>query len=214
MKTSDARTVPASFMARLIRAHREVSVDRSQRRLDYPSARLRDPPRRNVQLCPDVLLHMLGGQIMTVDPAGRVRKETRAPLTKTPRSQPCSKTPRGSQPPQNEKLVEALAIAERDAAFNADRQWFKSRPDRSFRARLATAQEIEDLHSSGAWPPGWVVDESCFVYAVVKHVAPAGLETLHFVLPPPKREPREDELERMWRNARKGIAEIARRTGQ
>ena len=38
----------------------------------------------------------------------------------------------------NEKLDEALAIAERNAAFNADRQWFKSRPDRSYRARLAT----------------------------------------------------------------------------
>src|ERR1700730_13824381 len=45
----------------------------------------------------------------------------------------------------NEKLDEALAIAKRDVAFNADRQWFKSRPDRSFRARLATAQEIADL---------------------------------------------------------------------
>ena len=50
------------------------------------------------------------------------------------------------------KLDEALAIAERNATFNADRQWFKSRPDRSYRARLATAQEVEDLHSSGAWP--------------------------------------------------------------
>ena len=41
----------------------------------------------------------------------------------------------------NEKLAEALAIAEqarRDAAFNADRAWFKARPDRNFRARLAT----------------------------------------------------------------------------
>jgi hypothetical protein len=38
---------------------------------------VRDPPRRNVQRVPDVLLHMPGGQIMTVDPAGRVRKETR-----------------------------------------------------------------------------------------------------------------------------------------
>jgi hypothetical protein len=116
----------------------------------------------------------------------------------------------------NEKLGEALAIAEqarRDAAFNEDRRWFKSRPDRSFRGRLATAQEIEDLHSSGAWPAGWVADERCFVYAVVKHVPP-GLETLYYILPPPKRELREDELERMWRNAQKGIVEIARRTGQ
>jgi hypothetical protein len=29
----------------------------------------------------------------------------------------------------NAKLEAALAIAERDAAFNADRQWFKSRPN-------------------------------------------------------------------------------------
>lgn len=117
----------------------------------------------------------------------------------------------------NEKLGEALAIAEqarRDAAFNEDRRWFKPRPDRNYRARLATAQEIEDLHASGAWPPGWEIDESCFVYAILKHEQPAGLEALYFVLPPPKREPREDELERMWRNARKGITEIARRTGQ
>jgi len=57
----------------------------------------------------------------------------------------------------NAKLGEALAIAEqarRDAAFNEDRRWFKSRPGRNYLARLATAQEIEDLHSSGAWPPG------------------------------------------------------------
>jgi hypothetical protein len=114
----------------------------------------------------------------------------------------------------NEKLGAALAIAERDAAFNADRQWFKSRPDRNYRARLATAQEVEDLHSSGAWPPGWVADESCFVYAVVKHEPGGRLEALYFVLPPPRRELREDELERIWDNANKGIAEIARRAGQ
>ncbi len=107
----------------------------------------------------------------------------------------------------NEK-GEALAIAERNATFNADRQWFKARPDRNFRARLATAQEIEELHSSGAWPPGWVADESCFVYAVVKYEPPAGLEALYFILPPTTKEPREDELERMWRNARKGFAEV------
>jgi hypothetical protein len=112
----------------------------------------------------------------------------------------------------NEKLGDALAIAERDAAFNQDRAWFKARPDRSFRARLATTQGVEDLHSSGAWPPGWVADENCFVYAVVKHEPPAWLEALYFILPPPKREPREDELERMRRNAQNGIAEIARRT--
>ena len=57
----------------------------------------------------------------------------------------------------NEKLGEALAIAEqqrRDAAFNEDRAWFKSRPDRLFLARPASPQEIEDMHTSGAWPPG------------------------------------------------------------
>jgi hypothetical protein len=89
----------------------------------------------------------------------------------------------------NEKLGEAMAIAEqtrRDAAFNADRQWFKSRPDRGFRARLATAQEIEDLHTSKAWPPGGEIDGGCFVYAVVKHESPARLEALYFVLPPPR----------------------------
>jgi hypothetical protein len=30
------------------------------------------------------------------------------------------------------------------------------------------------LHSSSAWPPGWVADESCFVY----QAEPPGLETL------------------------------------
>jgi hypothetical protein len=30
------------------------------------------------------------------------------------------------------------------------------------------------------------------VYAVVKHESPARLEALYFVLPPPRREPRED----------------------
>jgi|HubBroStandDraft_6_1064221.scaffolds.fasta_scaffold1911892_1 hypothetical protein len=117
----------------------------------------------------------------------------------------------------NAKLGEALAIAEqtrRDAGFNADRQWFKQHPGRSYHSRLATAQEVEDLHSSGAWPPGWAIDPTCFVYAVVKHGPPAGLEALYFVLPPPKREPREDELERMWRGAQRSIAGIARRTGR
>jgi hypothetical protein len=32
---------------------------------------------------------------------------------------------------------------------------------------------------------GWVADESCFVYAIVKHEPPAGLEALYFILPPP-----------------------------
>jgi hypothetical protein len=68
----------------------------------------------------------------------------------------------------NAKLEAALAIAERDAAFNADRQWFKLNPARSYRARLATAQEIEDLHSSGARPPGWTLDPACFIWAIVR----------------------------------------------
>jgi hypothetical protein len=33
----------------------------------------------------------------------------------------------------------------------------KARPDRSFRARLATAQEIEDLRSGGAVQWGWII---------------------------------------------------------
>jgi hypothetical protein len=39
----------------------------------------------------------------------------------------------------NEKLGEALAIAERDAAFNQDRAWFKARPggNQSLRNPLA-----------------------------------------------------------------------------
>jgi hypothetical protein len=68
----------------------------------------------------------------------------------------------------NEKLSEALAIAERDAAFNADRQWFKLNPTRSYRARLATQQEVADLHASGAWPEGWTLDPSCFIWALVR----------------------------------------------
>jgi len=67
--------------------------------------------------------------------------------------------PRGSPPPRTQSSP-ALAIAEqarRDAAFNADRQWFKAGPDRSFRARLATAQEIEDLRSGGAVQWGWII---------------------------------------------------------
>jgi len=112
----------------------------------------------------------------------------------------------------NAKLDAALAIAEparRDAAFNADRRWFKANSDRCYRARLDSPQEIEDLHTSGAWPPGWVADERCFVYAVVKHEPPDRLDALYFVLPPPKREPREDELKAMW--GRAAVA-IARRT--
>jgi hypothetical protein len=77
LKTSDARTVPASFMARLIRAHRECPwTDRS----DASIIHRRDCAIRRGETCtcvPNVLLHMPGGQIMTVDPAGRVRKETR-----------------------------------------------------------------------------------------------------------------------------------------
>jgi hypothetical protein len=66
------------------------------------------------------------------------------------------------------KLDEALAIVERNATFNADRQWFKSRPDRSYMARLATQQEVADLHASGAWPVGWTLDPSYFIWALVR----------------------------------------------
>lgn len=108
----------------------------------------------------------------------------------------------------NEKVDEALAIAERVEAFNEDRAWFKARPDHSYRARLATQQEVADRHSSGAWPPGWVADESCFVWAIVRATAP--LETLYSILPPPERESREDELRAMWGRA---AVEIARGDG-
>jgi hypothetical protein len=81
---------------------------------------------------------------------------------------------------------------------------------RSFRARLATAQEIDDLHSRGAWPEGWTLDPACFVWAVVRG-SRTGLETLFFVLPVPNGAPREDELKAMWGRA---AVEIARRTGQ
>jgi len=80
-------------------------------------------------------------------------------------------------------------------------------------ARLATAQEIEDLHKS-AWPPGWVPAESCFVCAIVKIDSErTGIEVLYHILPVPKLEPREDELQAMWNNAQRSIAEIERRTG-
>jgi hypothetical protein len=68
----------------------------------------------------------------------------------------------------NEKLSEALAITERVEAFNEDRAWFKARPDRSYRATLATQQEIADLHASGAWPEGWTLDPACFIWALVR----------------------------------------------
>jgi hypothetical protein len=109
-----------------------------------------------------------------------------------------------------EKLAEALAITEqarRDAAFNADRQWFKSRPDRSYRARLATQQEVADLHASGAWPR-WTLDPACFIWAIVR--SRTGTEALYVVLPPPTHEPREDELRHMWGPA---VVAIARGTG-
>jgi hypothetical protein len=73
--------------------------------------------------------------------------------------------------PDERKAGRGLAIAEqqrRDAAFKEDRQRFKSRPDRSYRARLATQQEIKDLHSRGAWPPGWVPDRELLRLAIVK----------------------------------------------
>jgi hypothetical protein len=110
----------------------------------------------------------------------------------------------------NAKLAEALAIAEqarRDAAFNEDRRWFKLNPGRNYLARLATAQEVEDLHSSGAWSPGWTLDPTCFVWAIVRG-SPTGLEALCFVLPVPRCPPREDELRAVWGRA------AVERTGQ
>jgi hypothetical protein len=84
------------------------------------------------------------------------------------------------------------------------------RPDRSYRARQATQQEIEDLHSSGAWPPGWVADPSCFIWALVRG-SRTGTKALYFVLPVPNGAPGEDEPKAMWGRA---AVEIARRTGQ
>jgi REase_DpnII-MboI len=50
-----------------------------------------------------------------------------------------------------------LAQQRRDEAFSADRRFFRDNPDRSYRARLATAQEIEDLRSGGAVQWGWIL---------------------------------------------------------
>jgi hypothetical protein len=102
----------------------------------------------------------------------------------------------------------AIAALLDEAAFNADRQWFKSRPDRSYRARLATQQEVAALHASGAWPR-WTLDPACFIWAIVR--SRTGTEALYVVLPPPTHEPREDELRHMW--GRAAVA-IARGTGQ
>jgi hypothetical protein len=98
--------------------------------------------------------------------------------------------------------------ARRNEAFNADRQWFKSRPDRSYRARLGTKQEVADLHASGAWPR-WTLDPACFIWAIVR--SRTGTEALYVVLPPPTHEPREDELRHLWGPA---VVAIARGTGQ
>ena len=64
-------------------------------------------------------------------------------------------------------------IAGYEIERNADRPGdevritFKARPDRSCRARLATQQEIADLHASGAWPEGWTLDPACLMCALV-----------------------------------------------
>jgi hypothetical protein len=75
----------------------------------------------------------------------------------------------------NEKLETALAIAEqarRDAAFNADRQWFKSRgrivaiapaSPRSRRSRTCTAA----AHGRR----GGCLTESCFVWLSSRSIA-------------------------------------------
>jgi hypothetical protein len=83
-------------------------------------------------------------------------------------------------------------------------------PDRSFRARLATQQEVADLRTSGAWPDGWTLDPACFVYAIVRGSC-TRIEAVYLVSPVPNREPREDELRHMWGRA---VVAIARGTGQ
>ena len=83
-------------------------------------------------------------------------------------------------------------------------------PDRSYRARLATHQEIKDLHSRGAWPPGWVPDRELLRLAIVKIDSErAGIEVLYPY--PAGAEPgaEECELKAMWGNAQISIADIA-----
>lgn len=65
---------------------------------------------------------------------GANTKTCRAPPLCIPRIQwrgaVSARRSRGARHRRNRKAGEVLAIAERNAAFNADRQWFKSRPDR------------------------------------------------------------------------------------
>jgi hypothetical protein len=127
---------------------------------------------------------------------------------------PLSKTPRGSPRRQTQSSPRPwLSPSKRGATrrFNEDRRFFRDNPDRSYHARLATAQEVEGLHTSKAWPEGWTVDPTCFVYAIIKHEPPTEIKALYFILPPPRREPREDELDacgagrrsrlRVWRGS-------------
>jgi hypothetical protein len=116
----------------------------------------------------------------------------------------------------NAKLSDALAIAgqtRRDEALMLTGV-LPRQPGSQLRARLATAQEVKALHKS-AWPEGWTLDPACFVWANIKIDSErTGIEVLFHILPVPKLEPRDDELERMWRNAERSIAGIERRTGQ
>lgn len=100
-----------------------------------------------------------------------------------------------------EELKTLLNDASTDATFNEDRRWFRAWPNRFIRARLATEEEIAALHSTGAWPRGWVCDDGCWCYAIIKFTPPDKLEVFYMVLPPPTMEPTDLELQRMWRNA-------------
>lgn len=83
--------------------------------------------------------------------------------------------------PNGEDLAIAVQTRRRDEAFNVDWPFFRDNPDRSYRTRLATPQEIADLQSSGAWPPGWTIDPACFIWAIVRG-SRTGLETIYLVL--------------------------------
>jgi hypothetical protein len=76
LKTSDARTVPASFMTRLIRAHRDCPwTDRS----DASIIHRRDCGIRRGARCdcePEVFL-TIDSKTVEVDAVGRCKRETR-----------------------------------------------------------------------------------------------------------------------------------------
>jgi hypothetical protein len=115
---------------------------------------------------------------MTVDPAGRVRKETRQQMTE-PDEDPAIATllEEAAQlaTAANEKFETALAIAEqarRDAAFNADRQWFKSR--RRIVAIAPASPRIRRSRTCTAAAHGrrgGCLTESCFVWLSSRSIA-------------------------------------------